>query len=112
MAREEFKERGKLLGSLEDRGKEILAYDDKGRPKARFDKSQNKTFDASGVEVGKGNQLKTILTKNAQETSSTAKSSFTAKSAAQAKNAKADSGKAAPGRVDYNAPRSPSGRMK
>jgi hypothetical protein len=49
-----------------------------------------------------------ILQKNAQESSTTAKSSFTAKSAAQAKGTR--DGKAAPGKVDYNAPRAPSFR--
>ncbi|MCC7386276.1 MAG: hypothetical protein IT384_30815 [Deltaproteobacteria bacterium] len=83
MARDEVKDgKGKLLGLLEDRGKEILAFDAAGRPKARFDKQKNITFDAGGKEIGKGNQLMRLLS-NTGEQSEQAKSSFTARSAAQ-----------------------------
>ncbi|MFO0727547.1 MAG: hypothetical protein U1E65_27465 [Myxococcota bacterium] len=62
MSRQEIKDgRGKLLGAIEDKGKEVLALDATGRRKGRFDKQQNLTFDAAGNEVGKGNLLIKLL---------------------------------------------------
>jgi hypothetical protein len=106
MARELVKNaKGKPIGSIEDRGKEILAFDEKGKPRARFDRQQNVTFDAGGNELGKGNQLIAILQKDAQGTSVTAKSSFTAQSAAAKANL---GGGPKPGqKVDYNSVRPP-----
>ncbi len=78
MSREEIKDaRGKLVGVIEDKGKEVLALDASGRRKARFDKQQNVTYDAAGNELGKGNQLLKVLGSAPNAPSNAPKPGFT-----------------------------------
>lgn len=52
--------KGKVVGEIDDQPNQSIAYDEKGRRMGRFDKKSNMTYDATGKDIGKGNQLKKL----------------------------------------------------
>lgn len=62
MARTPLKDKNnRILVYIDDQPKEQRGYDANHRPKVRYDKAQNKTYDTNNRVVGTGNLLTNLI---------------------------------------------------
>lgn len=62
MARTALKDSSnRTIGYIDDKPNEQVGYDASNRKKGRYDKKQNKTYDASNRMIGTGNLLTNLI---------------------------------------------------